>query len=114
MEAAVKQKAFEALKTVKDVKSVFFYYPDDFKLLPCISYYESGRVAAACADDKEYMTEVIFAVDIWAMTSPEAGEISVKADEALRSVGFFRISEADAYKKGAPAHRTMKYKYNLF
>ena len=54
----IKPKIVDALNNVKGVKNVFFYYPESFTRLPCISYYEANNSPDRSADDSEYSTEV--------------------------------------------------------
>lgn len=105
----IKPLVVETLKKVCD--SIFFYYPESFKKLPCISYYEASNMPAQKADDREYMTEAVFVIDIWGKTSSEVSELTLRVNEEMTGVRFEREFAKDVYQEGAPAHKTMRYKY---
>jgi uncharacterized protein YjiS (DUF1127 family) len=89
----------------------FFYYPKNFKSLPCLSYYEASNAPAISADDREFISELIFVVDVWAKTSSEASELAAKADGALTDAGLRRDFAQDVHDPASDVrHITARYK----
>lgn len=105
----VKPVVIEALKRAH--KNAFPWNLNTFKKFPCISYYEISNRPAANADDREYMTEVIIIVDVWAKLSAEVSEIALKVDAEMTNIGFTREFSYDVDDKGDLEHKTMRYKY---
>jgi len=104
-----KSDVLKALETVEGVKDVFFYYPNSFARLPCVSYYEINNSPYKRADDGEYLTEINYQIDIWCEKSAEASEIAEDVDAAMSLAGFTREFSRDVYNESAPAHKTMRY-----
>ena len=105
-----KSDVLKALETVGGVKHVFFYYPDSFARLPCVSYYEINNSPYKRADDGEYLTEINYQIDVWAKKSAEASEIALAVNDAMGLAGFIREFSRDVYQEGAAAHKTMRFK----
>lgn len=98
----------KALKKV--CKNTFFYYPNNFKELPAISYYESVNMPYNNADDNEYLSEIVFVIDIWGDTSSEVSKICKGVNDEMVKIGFTREFSQDVYTKDAPVHKNMRYK----
>ena len=105
-----KPAVLAALRTVPGVAHVFFYYPNSFARMPCISYYELANVPSEAAEDAEYRTESQFAVDVWGDTSEQVDGIAVAVDTALAAIGGWREFCADVYDPGTVyRHKNMRY-----
>lgn len=105
----VKPIVLAALKNVSD--NVFFIYPDSFKTLPCISYREDFNSPQASADDMEYMSRIIFTVDVWGKTSEEVSSISIAVDAQMESAGFVRDFATDVLEPNKNlSHKNMRFK----
>ena len=108
----IKGKVLAALQTVEGAERIAFYYPKSFKILPCISYYEANNSPAAIADDEEYLSEIIYVVDIWAGTNDECTDLMLRVDVAMRSVEFLREFSSDVYDSNSDVrHKTSRYRY---
>lgn len=100
-----------ALQTVKGLKDVFVSFPSSFKELPCASYYEASNVPDSAADDDEYLSEIVFVVDVWASTSEETSELTIEVDTAMKQAGFIREFAADVNNPDSTVkHKTTRYR----
>ncbi|MBR1444517.1 MAG: hypothetical protein IJ583_13415 [Firmicutes bacterium] len=88
------------------VETVYFY-PEDFKNLPVISYYEiENSDSGYCGS--EVISDVSFQVDVWAEKALTVSEICMNVDEKMSGIGFRRafaqdLNEDSVYRK------TMRY-----
>jgi hypothetical protein len=94
------KNALEGIDVLED--RVFFYYPDGFESLPCVSYYELINADYHEADDEPYDATIEFMVDVWSKDIDEAEEVANLANEKMKSLGFRRTFSRDAYD---PAQR---------
>ena len=92
----VKDKVHKALNGIKGVQA-FFYYPDSFSKLPCVSYYEAHNSPDMAADDEEYLSEIVYVVDVWDQTSEKVTRIALKANAAMKKIGFSREFSHDVH-----------------
>lgn len=101
-----------ALQGIEGVENVFFYYPDSFAAVPCVSYYEAANAIAGSADDGEYMSAVSFVVDIWSLTSSDNSRIAGLVNGAMAGIGFLREFASDVYDPaGGYRHYSMRFQY---
>ena len=108
--ADIKLEIDRVLNEIKGV-TAFFYYPDDFKRLPCISFYEASNTPAAHADDDEYAAEVIYAVDVWAATDRQVEAVPAQATKKMRGIGFVREFSHDVFDPDSTVrHKAMRFR----
>ena len=69
-------------------------YPAQEAAFPCAVIYESGNAVQARCDGRAHLHALEYTVEIWAFSLGEAHALSVRADEALASLGLSR-SETD-------------------
>lgn len=99
-----------ALGRALDPDWVFPGAPDAEAELPCISYLELNNVPASSADDEEYSTQEIYAVDIWGEAGPEEiSAIAQDADREMKGIGFERTHCADVPEGDGTEHKNMIY-----
>ena len=101
-----------ALRGVPGVADVFWWYPSSssFAALPVISYYEAVNIPAQMGDNREYLSEQQFVVDVWGKTSDEADGIAAGVDAALAGIGCVREFCADVRDDNAAArHKSMRF-----
>lgn len=80
----------------------------DFVKMPCISYFEISNTPANMADDREYLTEIEYAVDIWGEKDTEVTKIALRVNAEMASIGFVRSFSYDvAHEKYR--HKTMRF-----
>lgn len=107
----VKPDVLSALKTIEELKDVFISFPDDFTKLPCASYYEALNSIAEDADDDEYLSEIIFVIDIWGETSSITSALAIKVDAAMKTISFRREFSADIDdSQSSIRHKSMRYR----
>ena len=108
--ADTKQDIDKALNEIQGIKA-FFYYPQTFKQLPCISFYEASNIPIASADDDEYATETIYAVDVWAVTDKQVTDIAAQVIEKMNTIGFVRTFSHDVFDPDSNIrHKAMRFK----
>lgn len=89
--------------------SVWYFYPQSWIRLPCVSWRESGNREVAQADGREHLAELKYTVDVWAKSPAETAELSEKVDAAMCSVRMKREFSQDLFEAGIH-HRTMRYR----
>ncbi|MDR2903252.1 MAG: hypothetical protein LBU77_01915 [Clostridiales bacterium] len=106
----VKAEVKKALGAIEGAK-VFFYFPQDFKKLPCISYYEAHNAPGASGDDAEYLSEIIYVVDVWGDSSAIVTNIAIETDEKMKGIGFVREFAHDVNDPDSKVrHKTMRFR----
>ena len=106
----VKPDVQKALSAIEGVKA-FFYYPKSFKELPCVSYYELNNTPDTGADDQEYLSEIVYVVDVWGSTSSIVTAIAIAAAEKMEGIGFAREFSHDVDPpESAVRHKTMRFR----
>ena len=110
-----KPEVVAALGRALDPDRVHFVAPDDEADLPCISYLELNNVPIS-ADDKEYLSAVDIAVDIWGevgRTKPEEiTSIARAVDRELCAIGGRRTHCTDIPPDGTHTlHKNMIYEF---
>lgn len=63
---------------------------------PCISYMETNNYASNNGDTLGY-SRITYQVKVWATDIATVQEYALKVDEALRPLGFTRISSGELY-----------------
>lgn len=105
----VKNNVKKALEAIEGV-TAFFYYPNTFNKLPCISYYEASNTPEANADDDEYLSEIAYVLDVWGADDKSVTNIVSRANAAMKTLGFRRVFSHDAHNPGSNArHKTMRF-----
>ena len=90
---------------------VRYGYPAAWREFPCVSWSEAGNRALAQADGREYLTELTYAVDIWAETPGQLAEAGAAIDLRLSEAGLRRTSCLDLYEdKPRLHHRALRYR----
>lgn len=101
----------ERVKTLLEsaCPAVWYFYPQSWIRLPCVSWRESGNREFAQADGQEHLAELKYTVDVWAKSPAEMAELSAAVDGRLRSVRLKREFSQDLFESGI-YHRTMRYR----
>lgn len=106
----VKYDVKKALDGIEGVRA-FFYFPNNFATLPCISYYEANNAPNVSADDDEYLSEIIYVVDVWGKSSEIVSDIAIKVDSCLKAIGFRREFSHDiSNPESKVRQKTMRFK----
>jgi len=106
-----KPLVWSTLETVEGFKKVFASFPTSFTQLPCISFYEVFNGIASAADDDEYLSEIVFMVDLWGNPVDELDELAIEVDAAMKGIGFIREFSADVNDADSDViHKTMRFK----
>lgn len=86
-------------------------YPAQEAAFPCAVIYESGNAVQARCDGRAHLHALEYTVEIWAFSLGEAHALSVRADEALASLGLSRSACIDLYDEDLRVHRrVMRYR----
>lgn len=94
---------------------VYFRYPDEFKDIPCISFYNLSDTEGFRADCTEWAQVTRIQVDIWAEFANETNAIGVKVNEIMQADGWRREYAADMPKQdGKLEHRTMRFAKEVY
>ena len=101
------------LKTIDGV-TITFYHPEEFKKLPVISYYEITSPTGFCFDNEEQAQSSYMAVDVWAKSASECGQIAIKADKAMQKEGWYREFSRDMPPEDGIRHKTMRFYKELY
>lgn len=94
---------------LEGVCGVFYFYPKDNAQLPCVTYYEASNVRSEQADGREHLSEITYAIDIWAHSAQERDTIALLIDGALSEIGFARTFAHDVHEETLQ-HTAMKYR----
>lgn len=106
-----KPLVLSALNTIEGFKDVFPSFPSAFGELPCASFYEAFNGPSSLADDGEYLSEIVFTVDVWAETGEETSVLAAETDRAMKRAGFTREFAADVNEpQSGVKHKTMRFK----
>ena len=89
--------------------AVWYFYPQSWVQLPCISWRESGSRELAQADGREHLTELEYTVDVWAKYPEQTHALAERIDEAFASVRLRRDYAADLFQSGVH-HRVLRYR----
>lgn len=93
-----------ALETV--CNNVFYYYPDSFKKMPAISYYDCGN---SSDDNRDLLTPVAFHIDVWTKTVPALQALVTSVDTSIRGMGFRRTFSQPVPDPSGYRHQSMIY-----
>lgn len=86
-------------------------YPAQEAAFPCAVIYESGNAVQARCDGRAHLHALEYTVEIWAFSLGETHALSVRADEALASLGLSRSACTDLYDEDLRVHRhVMRYR----
>ena len=107
----IKTNVYSALNAITAISDrVYFFYPDDFQTLPCVSYYEITNRELNKADDSEYSSEIEFIVDVWGDSSSEISSIALEVNTAMQGLGFKRTASRDMFEQDTKIyHKNMKF-----
>lgn len=88
--------------------SIYAVHAPDADEYPRITYFEMTNLDANHADDAAYSSRLVYQVDVWSKTNPDA--IAVEVDRLMKSIGFFRIGGADLYEDGTQVyHKALRF-----
>lgn len=91
--------------------SISYHYPASGASLPCISFYEINNREASQADGLEYLTEVEYMVDCWAITPEETATMGAEVDAQMSALRLKRVFAYDLFEPDTGIHhKTMRYR----
>lgn len=88
---------------------VYFYYPNQFTVLPAISYFDQANTSE---DQTDEWTEIVWQVDVWAKTVADCKTTAAAADTAMRGLGLRRAFSASVPDPNGYRHQSMRYEGN--
>lgn len=87
-----------------------YYYPDDFTVLPVISYYNISETPAFSSDNDEIIQTGTVVIDIWGKVPSEIGTIAIEVNEVMTADGWGREYSRDMPLDDSRVyHKTMRY-----
>lgn len=101
------------LKTLNGVK-VECQQPEEFNDLPIVSHYEIGSPMGFCADNAEWAQKSYVAIDVWARSVGECGEIAVEVDALMQKEGWKREMSRDMPPDNGVRHKSMRFYKQIF
>lgn len=101
----------EAEKTLSALDcTVAYYYPDDFKSLPIVTYFNLTETPDFSSDNEEDIQSGTVVVDIWCKTPTQCGEIGIKVNDIMTADGWSREFSRDLPPDDSKVyHRTMRF-----
>lgn len=89
---------------------VYYAYPQQWTTLPVISYRLEGSQEYARADNREYLSEITYQIDIWGDGPADNADLAAAVHGALSALGLQRQYAADIFETPTGLHhRTMRY-----
>ncbi|MBQ9951358.1 MAG: DUF3168 domain-containing protein [Clostridia bacterium] len=89
--------------------AVFYFHPQNWVQLPCISWRESMNRELKQAGGREHLAELEYTVDVWAKSPAEVAELAARVNAVLTAVRLRRDFSQDLFENGMH-HRTMRYR----
>ena len=90
---------------------VRYGYPAAWGTFPCVSWSEAGNRVLARAEGREYLTELTYAVDVWAETPEQLARAGAEIDARLAEAGLRRTSCLDLFEERPLLHhRALRYR----
>ena len=90
---------------------VSYFYPQDGFVLPQITFYESDNREFGQADGNEYITEVEYTVDLWALSPEITSAMALLVDTAMSVLRLKRTFSYDLYEQDTRVHhKNMRYR----
>ena len=90
---------------------VLYMYPQGEMKVPCVTWYESNNREYGQAGGKEFVTEVEYTIDIWAMTPEATATMASAVDTALAALRLKRTFSYDLYEQDTRVHhKNMRYR----
>lgn len=91
--------------------TVLYMYPQGETSVPCVTWYESNNREYGQADGNEFVTEVEYTIDIWAMTPETTATMASAVDTALAALRLKRTFSYDLYEADTRVHhKNMRYR----
>jgi hypothetical protein len=91
--------------------TVLYLYPQGAANVPCVTWRESNNREYGQADGVEFVTEVEYTIDCWAMTPEATATMASAVDTALAALRLKRTFSHDLYEQDTRVHRkNMRYR----
>lgn len=84
-----------ALQIIDTAKRITRGWPKDFETMPTLAVSEAGNTVADTRDDREYASELVYDIRIFATTSQEKDEIAPLVEEVMEALGYGRVNVYD-------------------
>lgn len=97
-----------------DGVKVVAYYPRELNELPVVSYYEITSPTGFCADNAEWAQRSYVAIDVWARSIYDSGEIAIKVDEIMQADGWYRETSRDMPPEDGAYRKNMRFYKQIF
>lgn len=89
--------------------NIVFQYPKSFTSLPAVSFYTVNESGSFACDNEENMQDGRIAVDIWASSPLQCGDMAIKINSVMSDAGWTRCFSRDVPDDGDIYHRTMQF-----
>lgn len=89
---------------------ISYFHPQKKAVVKCISFYESMNKVREAINNTEFLVDVEYVVDLWALTPEETMEMSGAVNTVLSALGLQRTYSKDLYEQETRIHhRNMRY-----
>lgn len=96
------------LREIKGVKNLCKEYPEDFALMPTVTYKENENSDTG-KTTKEVISNIEYQFDIW--NKGATFDIATQIDESLSGMGFRRVTSVEIVDPSSKLnHRIMRYR----
>lgn len=89
-------------------------HPEEFNSMPIVSYYEIASPTGMCADNTEWAQKSYVAIDIWADSVGECGEIAIEVNRLMQSKGWYREMSRDLPPENGVRHKSMRFHKEIY
>lgn len=83
------------LQAIPGVQRVTSEWPQDWKVMPCITITEASNLPAVRYGDRERITELEYYIRIWGRTGAEVVSIASLVDDVMAGLGYERTMAYD-------------------
>ncbi len=110
---SLSEQLYNEYEKIQGFNQVSFFYPKTWaeKSLPALSFFEQSNSEHIRVDDGyEFLSKVVYQVDIWAKTPEECLALAKEVDATTKALGLKREFAADLYNQVAQVHhKTLRY-----
>lgn len=103
-----KKEIGNLISSIPNINATYFY-PKDFKKLPCVSYYVANDSTDVQINNVEYIVNLAIQVDIYTDANKSTTEIAEQIKKKFLSIGFVRAFSQDLQDPSGLNRKTMRF-----
>jgi hypothetical protein len=100
----IKADVYQALQGISPQVPVFHSWPEDWSVLPPVSFHETANQVELRTNDMERFARISITVDVWGETPESVSDVAMQVDSLLSGVGLVRGAAVDLYETVARRH----------